>query len=62
MGEDKLTYHVHHIPVQFVPVLVQSHVNSSGWDPSIHTSLLSQGISASHMLMRTHIEQLGSGT
>ena len=58
MGEGK---HVHHIPVQFVPMSVQLHVNSSGWDPSIHTSLLSQGISASHMFMRTHIEQLGSG-
>ena len=58
-------YHIHHIPVQFVPVypvLVQSHVYSSGCNPNIHTPLLSQGVSASHMSMRTHIEHLESRT
>ena len=46
-----------HIPVQFVPVypvLVQLHVYSSGWDPNIHTPLLSQGVSAFPIISRPH--------
>ena len=41
--------------------LTQLQKYSYGWDPIIQTPLFIQGVSASQMLLRTHMVQVGSG-
>ena len=51
-----------HSLVQLTPskLLTQLQEYSSGWDPIIQTPLFIQGVSASHILVRVHSEQVGS--
>ena len=55
--------HLNHSLVQLTPSksLTQLQEYSYGWDPIIQTPLFIQGVSASQMLLRTHMVQVGSG-